>query len=82
MYFFNGPWMIREGPSYTTIRGYMPGMLAPMQNDQTWHRKILEGVPWVGGASVYVNKSVHTHLNNATNFLFAVRLDEWRELVG
>jgi hypothetical protein len=83
MFFFNGPWLVRESPSTTsTIRGYLPGMLALMQVDLSWHRKILEGVPWIGGASVYVNKSLYTQTNNANSYLFTVRLDDWREIVG
>jgi len=83
MFFFNGPWLIREVPATPCpIRGYMPGMIAPLQNDQSWHRRILEGVPWVGGALIYVNKSQYNNVNDSAAYLFAVRLDEWRTIVG
>ena len=70
-----GKILVKESSS---LRGYMPGLLQPLQTDDVYHRTIIDVLPGLDGIPVYLQKVKDNRepLSGSYN-LIAFRLDDW-----
>jgi hypothetical protein len=64
------------------LRGFMPGVVQPLQNNNNLHNVVLTNVPGFNGAPILNFVCQTDETNNGTQYLVAFRLDDWRVEVG
>ncbi|NVN56952.1 hypothetical protein FLM52_14500 [bacterium Scap17] len=80
-----GRLLIREGPSGDTssiraeqsLRGYLPGILQPLQTSPVYDKVIIDNLPGLEGVPV-LSCLVANEEDDSQGHLVAFRLDEWR----
>jgi hypothetical protein len=64
------------------LRGYLPGAIQPLARYDALHNVVLTNIPGFGGAPVMHRLTQYEDENNATQYMWACRLDDWRAEVG
>ncbi|MFW6344769.1 MAG: hypothetical protein ACOC0M_00335 [Halomonas sp.] len=78
-YVATGKLMVKESGG---LRGFMPGVLQPLQTSGVYHQAILDNLPDLEGVPVLFWLATDSRSYNSDDHLIAFRLDQWREEVG
>lgn len=86
LYVSTGKLLVREGPAgndadddrpQQLVRGYLPGVLQPLQSTETYDQAIIDNLPNLDGVPVLFCM-VANYYSDDDGHLVAFRLDDWR----